>query len=147
MPIQEWLLITYHRAPILDQAKVVGLDPHNNSSHYRDSRLCITTSDPNGQRNQVETLARPPLLLVCTVVTPTGASWALSDPHLEAVHEAARSRSSQRRRHTIKSHTSNRGSLATCRATTVVLVTPASFGPTHSRSHSTHSLPASSAPQ
>ena len=44
MPKKEYLLITYHRVPILDQAEVVGSDPHNKSSHYRDNRICITTS-------------------------------------------------------------------------------------------------------
>ena len=108
---------------------MVGPDPHNNSSHYRDSRLCITAFDPNGQRTQVETPVRPPLLPLCTVVSPTSASWALSGPHLGAVYEVVRSGSSQKRRNTIKSHTSNRGSLTACKATAIVLTTPTSLGP------------------
>ena len=121
---------------------MAGPDLHNSSSHYRDSHLCTKASDPNGKKNLVETLTRPPLLLLCTVAIPNGASWAPSGPHLEAVHEASRSGSSQRRRRTTKSHMSSHGSPAAYIVTTVALATPTSFGPTQ-HTFNYHHLPPS----
>ena len=46
MHIKYYQFCTYHRAPILDQAVVENLGPHNNLSHYRDSRLCTMASNP-----------------------------------------------------------------------------------------------------
>ena len=135
MHVKDKELATYHWAPMLHLATVGSPGPHDNSSHYRDSHLCIMASDPNEKRTRVRTPIRLSHLLLYIVFAPIGASWALSGPHPRALYEAEVSGSSQRRESTTLYHMHSHGSLTSCIVRIFISTTTTSSGPTHSMSH------------
>ena len=85
--IKDKQIFTYCLAPMLDLVEAASSDPHDISSHYRDSHLCIMASDTNEKKTWVGTHVQLTHLLLYTVVTPSNALWVLVGPHPRSVYE------------------------------------------------------------